>query len=105
MGGQQNEVLVRRVYEAFSAGDTSTLSQLFAPDIVWSVPGNSRISGEHKGQDAVLALFGLCGELSEGTLQVEPISITAQGDDRVIATHRVTAERARVRLDVTETEN
>jgi uncharacterized protein (TIGR02246 family) len=105
MAEHPNVDLVRRVYTAFSAGDMNALSELFAPDIVWSVPGNSRLSGDHKGQDAVFALFALCGELSGGTLVVDPMTIESTGDNTVVSTHRVTAQRGDKKLDVVETEN
>lgn len=104
MSDNQNEALVRRGYEAFAAGDTETLVEVFAPDIVWSVPGRSQIAGEHKGLEAVLGLFGKVAELSNGTLHLELQSVTARGDDQVEAIHRVLAERGDQKLDITETE-
>ena len=105
MGGHPNEALVQRLYDAFNAGDMDTLAQLFTPDIIWSVAGNSQISGDHKGQDAVFSLFALCGELTGGNLEVVPETITAKGDDTVVSTHRVLAKRGDKQLNVTETEN
>jgi hypothetical protein len=105
MAEHPNETIVRRVYDAFNAGDMESLAQLFAPDIVWSVPGTSRLSGDHKGQEAVFALFGLCGELTGGNLQVIPETITAVGDGKVVSTHRVLAQRGDTKLDVVETEH
>lgn len=63
------------------------------------------ISGNHQGEEAVFGLFALCGELSGGTLQVVPETITAQGDDTVVSTHRVTAKRNGKELDLMEKEN
>ncbi len=100
-----NEALVRRVYAAFNAGDFDTMRELFAPDVIWNVAGNSRISGEHRGQDSVFQLFTLVGELTGGNLKLEPRTIEAQGDDTVLATHRVWAKRNGNELDVVETEN
>jgi ketosteroid isomerase-like protein len=39
MGSGDNADLVRRGYAAFSTGDMATLSELFASDAVWHVPG------------------------------------------------------------------
>jgi|ERR1051326_38582 ketosteroid isomerase-like protein len=106
MSQQQNEALVSRMYAAFSAGDVAAMQEIFAPDIVWSSPGNSKISGEHKGQQALFALFGFCAEATQGRLQVLPESIEATGPNTVVSTHRVIAERPDGRkLDIGETEH
>ena len=39
MGSGDNADLVQRGYAAFSTGDIATLSELFAADAVWHVPG------------------------------------------------------------------
>ncbi len=104
MSDNQNEALVRRGYQAYLAGDLATLAEVFAPDIVWSVPGSGQLAGEHKGVEAVLGLFGRSAELSNDTARVELQSVTAQGDDQVVATHRVLAERGDQKLDIIETE-
>ena len=93
MAVQDNLDLVRRAYEAFSAGDAETLSGLFAPDVVHAVPGSSAIAGAHKGSQNVLALYGKLAELSGGTVRVELDDVLSDGGDRVIAVHRASAER------------
>ena len=94
MGVQDNLELVRRGYAAFSAGDGGTLLELFAPDIVHSVPGsNSQIAGAHKGADDGLGLYAKLGELSNGTVKVELEQVLSDGADRVISIHSATAER------------
>jgi uncharacterized protein len=103
MAGHPNEVLVRRGYEAFSAGDMATLSEVMAPDVVHQVPGDTPLSGEHKGQAAVFEMYGQLAQLSDGTIRVEVLDVQAQGDDRVTARHRTTAERGGQQLDVTQT--
>lgn len=102
MGVQDNLELVRRGYAAFGAGDTATLSELFAPDIVHAIPGSAPISGAHKGPQNVLALYGKLAELSGGTLRVELEDVLSDGGDRVIAIHRGTAERNGEKLDQRE---
>ena len=62
-----NEDLVRRGYQAFSEGDMETLSSLYAPDAVHVATGNSPVSGEYRGVDAILAYYGTLFELSDGT--------------------------------------
>jgi uncharacterized protein len=100
-----NETLVRRMYGAFAAGDGDAMAEILAPDVVWNVPGNSRTSGSHKGQEDVFKLFALCGEISEGTMAVELESIKAVGDNTVVSTHHLTGYRSDgLRLDTHETE-
>jgi len=66
---------------------------LLSPDIVHHVPGSAVVSGDHKGRDAVLAMYGKLVEMSQGTIQVELEDLLSDGGDRVIAVHRATAER------------
>jgi ketosteroid isomerase-like protein len=83
-----NEDLVRKGYDAFGAGDLDTLRSIMKPDVVQSVPGNNRITGDYKGVDAVLGYYGTIFELTGGTFSAELESATAQGDTRVDAVHR-----------------
>jgi hypothetical protein len=101
--GHPNEELVRKGYEAFSSGDMETLGKLMKPDVVHSVPGESLISGEHKGQDEVFELYGKLFELSDGTVAVELLEVTAQGDDKVVAKHRNTAKRGDKTIEALDT--
>lgn len=94
-----NEELVRKGYEAFSNGDLETLGGIFSADVVHSVPGDNLISGDHKGQDEVFALYGKLFELSDGTMKVELLDVKADGDDKVVARHRGTATRGDKQLD------
>jgi hypothetical protein len=98
-----NEDLVRQGYDAFSSGDMDTLGKLMTPDVVHSVPGDNPTSGEHKGQDEVFAMYGQLFELSNGTMQVELLEVTAKGDDKVVSKHRSTAKRGDKSLDVEQT--
>jgi ketosteroid isomerase-like protein len=93
-----NEDLLRRGYEAFGRGDMATIAGLFADDIVWHAPGNSPLSGDYKGRDSVLALFGKSAELSGGTLNVEVHDILAN-DEHGVALTRSTAQRGGKTLD------
>ena len=103
MAEHPNETLVRRGYEAFSAGDMDTLSTLMAPDVVHQTPGSNQLSGEHKGQGDVFAMYGQLFELSGGTLKVELLEARAEGEDRVVTRHRSTAARDGKELDVEQT--
>jgi ketosteroid isomerase-like protein len=42
------------------------LTEIFAEDTVWHWGGNSQISGDYKGRDAVFGVFATLGELVDG---------------------------------------
>ncbi len=47
---QKNIELVKKGYEAFSAGDGDTMMSLFDDNIEWVQPGESTISGNYHGK-------------------------------------------------------
>jgi ketosteroid isomerase-like protein len=98
-----NEDTVRKGYEAFGQGDMDTLRSLMTPDVVHSVPGKSRVSGEHKGVDAVLGYYGQLFELTGGTLKADLQSAKDEGADKVVAVHHLTAQRGGKSYDQNET--
>lgn len=93
MGVQENLDLVRRGYEAFSAGDVETLSNMMTPDAIHTVPGKSPISGAYKGVEDILAMYGELFTRSNGTMKVALEDVLSDGGDRVVSIHRSTAER------------
>jgi ketosteroid isomerase-like protein len=98
MAEHQNATLIRRGYEAFSAGDVTALSELLAPDAVQHMPGHNVFSGDHKGRDAILAMYGQLAERSGGTLKVELEEVYAN-DEEVITVYRSTGTRNGKQLD------
>ena len=98
-----NEEIVRQGYKAFGEGDMETLRSLFSPDVILVATGNNPLTGEYKGVDAALGLYGKIFELSEGTFTATLQSTEAKGEDTVVATHRDKAQRAGRTLDQDET--
>jgi len=98
-----NEEAVRKGYKAFGEGDMDTLRSLFASDAVHSAAGNNPLSGDYKGVDEILGYYGKLFELSEGTFAATLQSVTAEGDDTVVAKHRNTGKRNGKTLDQDET--
>jgi uncharacterized protein len=98
MGAQEDVALVRRGYEAFSAGDMDTLRELFTEDAVWRVAGSGALSGMKQGRDAILAYFGELGSRSNGTVKVD-LEDVAAGDRYVIGVQSNRAERDGRSLD------
>ena len=59
---------------------------IYVPDVVQRQPGNNQTSGEYKGVNNVLGLYGKLFELSSGTFSVELTSVKTQGD-KVVTVH------------------
>jgi uncharacterized protein len=96
------EDTVRRGYKAFGEGDMETLGSLYTDDVAQTMPGNNQISGETKGRDDVLALYGKLFELSGGTFKADLTSVKADGD-KVVSVHSAKAEHGGKTLDTNET--
>ena len=79
-----------------------TLGSLFAADVVHSATGNNPIAGDYKGVDDVLGYYGKLFELTDGTFKAELASAKAEGDDKVISTHRAKGQRGGKTLDQDE---
>ena len=96
------EDTIRRGYKAFGEGDMETLGSLYTPDVVQRQPGNNQTSGEYKGVDNVLGLYGQLSELSGGTFSVDLNSVKTQGD-KVVSVHHAKGKREGKTLDADET--
>ena len=90
---EANGVLIRNAYDAFSRGDIDAVMAVFAPDIVWHVPGRGPLSRDYHGHAEVLGFFGHFMQLSNGTFRLRVDDILARGD-RVVVLCTETAERA-----------
>ena len=84
---------VRRGYAAFNRGDIDTLRSILSHDVTQIVPGNSQISGDYKGIDAVLGMYGTLASLTDGTFRADLISVQGDGRGHVTAVHQITATR------------
>lgn len=99
MGAAENVELVRRGYEAFNAGDLSTLSELFAEDAVWYVAGRGVLSGTKQGRDAILGYFRELGSRSQGSFQATVRDIVG-GENHTVGLQQSHAESNGKTLDV-----
>ena len=89
----RNETMLRDLYAAAAEGDVARLRQLIHPDIVWHVPGRNALTGEYKGIDEVLGLFGRLASLTDGTFRSDLHDVVA-GDEHVVGLHVEHGERA-----------
>jgi ketosteroid isomerase-like protein len=83
---EQNKELVKRGYEAFSAGDAETVMNLFDDNIEWIQPGQSAISGTYHGKGEVAEYMR---RLAEKNVTVKLEQLLADGD-MVVALTEVT---------------
>jgi uncharacterized protein len=85
--------LVRKAYEAFTSGDLDGLRGLLAGDCTYHFPGSHPLSGDYKGQDAVLDVVRRIFEETNGTLNVQLRHVLVDGRGHAVSLHRSTAER------------
>ncbi len=89
----QNAETVRSGYAAFNSADMKALKELFDENASWHTPGQSPISGVHKGHEAVLAQFCRYGGEKGGTFKATLLQVLKSDDGSIIGIHQNTAER------------
>ena len=77
---QENIAAVRRGFEAFSAQDMATLTELFEPNATWRSAATGVLGGDRKGRDDIFAMFGTLGQETRGAFKVVPNTFAASGD-------------------------
>lgn len=89
---------LERIVTAFNANDAVTLQTLVSEDFDYVLEGRSPIAGRYRGhqgmQDFMSAIHGAAG----GTLKVEPLSVSSDGQ-YVVMYATLTAERRGRRLE------
>ena len=99
MAEHPHATLVRKGYEAFTRGDMDTLRGLMAADCTHHVPGDHLLSGDYKGQDSVIELYGRLFQETKGTFSVELGRVLVDGRGHAVSVHHYTAERNGKRID------
>jgi ketosteroid isomerase-like protein len=92
MRAEDNAASIVGAYEAFSRGDIQSALAVFAPDIIWHVPGRGPLSRDYRGHTEVLEFFGQFMRLSDGTFKIRIDEVFAK-DDRVVILCTETAQR------------
>jgi ketosteroid isomerase-like protein len=98
MAEHPNAAVIRGGFDMFNNHDIEGLSNLITSDAVQRMPGDNAVSGEHKGRDNILAMYGKLGELTGGTFSATIDQIYAN-DDRVVVIYRGKGERGSKKLD------
>jgi uncharacterized protein len=65
---------------------------VFAEDVVWHFfnPNLPDLQGDYVGLDGIRSFFQALGEMSRGSFRTEPVSVSAIGDELVVAHNRNT---------------
>lgn len=95
----ENAALARRIFEAFARKEGFALRGLFAEDAVWTVPGQGRMAGVHRGRDAIFRFLARLPKETGGTYSSRLLDVLAS-DDRAAALYRASGERHGRRLDL-----
>ena len=69
-------VVLERLHAAqnamYGGGELAPMRELLCEDIVWTIPGDNAIAGEHRGIEAVLDYFRRRRELAGNSLRLHP---------------------------------
>lgn len=77
--------VVQKMYDCFNKGDMETIKkEVFAPDIVWHLPGRNPLAGTKHGADEVLAFFA---QLGKAGIHVDLIGLDQFHEDTVVEVH------------------
>jgi uncharacterized protein len=72
--------LHRRQAKMYAGGPVESVAELLAESIVWRVPDDSPIAGEHRGVEAVLAYFTKRRQLASATMKMHPREVLADAE-------------------------
>jgi ketosteroid isomerase-like protein len=87
-----NADLLAAQIEALGRGDLPAAMSFYTDDVVFHYPGRNRLSGDHAGKEAVMAMLDTAFQLTKGSFKPEVHDILAS-DDHVAALVTVHAER------------
>jgi uncharacterized protein len=78
-----NGTLMRRLLEAFAAGDVAAMETAFDDDVTWHAPGTNRFSGQFRGRTA--AMHRLAGMREAGISTRFDVHDVVANDEHVVA--------------------
>jgi ketosteroid isomerase-like protein len=71
--------------EFYAGGSGAALEQLLAPNITWTVPGDSPIAGRYRGLEEVFGYFRRRRDLADHTFQMKRRDVLVGDGDRLAA--------------------
>jgi ketosteroid isomerase-like protein len=95
----ENAAVVRRIFDAFARKQGFALRDLFAPDAVWTVPGDGVMAGVFRGREEIFRFLGRLPKETAGSYSSRLIDVLAS-DDRAAALYRASGERRGEQLDL-----
>jgi uncharacterized protein len=64
----------------YAGGSVDAVLELLAEDIIWHVPGNSPIAGDHRGRSQVAEYFQRRRQLAAESMAMRPGAAICEGD-------------------------
>jgi ketosteroid isomerase-like protein len=98
MTERRTATLIRRLFDAFEAGDMDAIAARYAEDVRWHTPGHSELAGDYVGRAQVLAQLRRYTELTD-SFHVEVEDLMA-GERHATSLYRVSASRLGRELDL-----
>jgi ketosteroid isomerase-like protein len=83
MSAQENKQQAEAAYKAFSEGDAAGAMANMDDGVVWTVGGDSSLTGSYKGKEEI---GGLWAKFAEKGIKTEPHDFVADGDKVVVLT-------------------
>jgi uncharacterized protein len=91
--------VVQQAWDCWVAGDLDGFLAVWDGDGVWTMPGNSQLSGQWRGLEQIRKVAEIAFEVSGGTLEARPIEVVSAGDESVLGYFHFTASRPDASLD------
>jgi uncharacterized protein len=95
----RNDAVVRRIFDAFARQQGFALRDVFAPDAVWTVPGDGVMAGVFRGREEIFRFLGRLPKETAGSYRSRLIDVLAS-DRRAAALYRASGERNGRTLDL-----
>ncbi len=97
-----NVALLERGYKSFAAGDVPAALELLGDNIVFHIPGDNLLAGDHAGKPAVGEAFRRFKEMSGGTFKLQPQEIFANEDYGTVLSETTAARNGKTLTELFE---
>jgi ketosteroid isomerase-like protein len=81
-----NVALLRTAYDSWAAGSADSFVEACDEDVVWHIPGNNRLTGDHVGLEAVRGLFAELAAKTDGAFCMTYEDVLATESHALVAT-------------------